>query len=70
MIRVHLLSEEVQKKEKGVTRCPVCGKEFNITSLTKWGYQVHNRRGKRRLLCSWSCLNKAKEELNKLHYVW
>lgn len=38
-------------------KCPVCGKDFYITTYKDWAYKF-GQLGHRKYFCSWSCLRK------------
>jgi F0F1-type ATP synthase gamma subunit len=46
-------------------RCPVCGKVFYVMVADSYAYKFLNKFGKTRTLCSWKCLNKAKNTIKE-----
>ena len=61
---VELTSDKSQSTtDGGCTRCPICGKVFYLPDITQWAYKVTNNHYIPRYMCSWTCLNKAKEVL-------
>lgn len=47
----------------GCLRCPICNKVFYIPYTRDWVYKTPNNYYRNRYLCSWSCLNKARQRV-------
>lgn len=45
-------------------KCPICGKNFWVTSKTGWSYKRKSSQGLV-FMCSWSCLLKFDEKAEK-----
>lgn len=52
-----------QEWNDGITRCPICGKKFLISYKKNYAYKFRNINGSILYYCSYSCLNKGKEEV-------
>ena len=48
-------------------RCPICNKVFYVRCADDYIYRLTNKHNKVRTMCSYTCKNKAKEELKNAH---
>lgn len=60
MNRDFIISNDTQIFENEISECPICGKSFYLSNVSKkqYMYKKRNKNGKIRYCCSYSCYNK------------